>query len=111
MAHVIHLRMFDMLLRDDLFFKFSQLYRTMNKALKVLHNFTDSVILERREQLLQAPESNLDSKNSDTSGVGEKKKMAFIDILLQSQIEGQPLTNLDIREEVDTFMFEVRRLA
>lgn len=108
MSHVIHLRMFDMLLRVDWFFQFSQLYRTMSKALTVLHNFTDSVIIERREQLLRESTSKLKSTNSDiTDGVGEKKKLAFLDILLQSECDGKPLSNLDIREEVDTFMFEV----
>lgn len=110
MAHVIHLRMFDMLLRVDFFFKFSQLYRTMNRALKILHNFTDSVILERREQLLRNPAAAVEPNHNDID-VGEKKKMAFLDILLQSEVDGQPLSNLDIREEVDTFMFEVRQIA
>lgn len=108
MAHVIHLRMFDMLLRVDLFFEFSQLYRKMNKALKILHNFTDSVIVERREQLLRKAGSNSEP-TADSDNVGEKKKLAFLDILLQSEIEGKPLSNLDIREEVDTFMFEVEK--
>ena len=32
--------------------------------------------------------------------------MALLDVLLQSTVDGEPLSNSDIREEVDTFMFE-----
>lgn len=38
--------------------------------------------------------------------MGQKKRMAFLDVLLQATVDGKPLSNNDIREEVETFMFE-----
>lgn len=32
--------------------------------------------------------------------------MALLDVLLQSNIDGVPLTNRQIKDEVDTFLFE-----
>jgi cytochrome P450 family 4 len=73
--------------------------------LKILHSFTDDVIVSRREELMRGGGEN-NSMTHDQDDIGVKKKMAFLDVLLQSTINGKPLTNMDIREEVDTFMFE-----
>lgn len=97
--------MFSVFLREDFLFRFTGLYNEQKRALKTLHDFTDKVINERRNAIL----TNSSDKHNDNvdESIGIKKKMAFLDILLQSSINGKPLSNSDIREEVDTFMFEV----
>lgn len=79
--------------------------RKQNKALKVLHDFTDKVIIERRDELI-ANNNKTKNDNDDDDDVGAKRKLALLDVLLQASIDDKPLTNLEIREEVDTFMFE-----
>ncbi|XP_049310952.1 cytochrome P450 4d1 [Bactrocera dorsalis] len=114
---VIHKRMFDIIYRFDLTYRFTKLAREEKRALSVLHSFTERIIMQRRAELLRAKENTLTAAadKNPTNGynatdndadVGAKRKQAFLDILLHAEIDGKPLSNLDIREEVDTFMFE-----
>lgn len=106
LAHIMHVRMFDVPMRYDFLFNMSSNYTKQTKALKIVHDFTDSVIVQRREELIKR--QGKEETKTVEDDVGIRKKMAFLDVLLQATVDGKPLTNIDIREEVDTFMFEVR---
>uniref|UniRef100_A0A182KFA6 Cytochrome P450 n=1 Tax=Anopheles christyi TaxID=43041 RepID=A0A182KFA6_9DIPT len=74
------------------------------KLIRRLHAFTDSVIHKRRQQLLEI--ENSDSKYTEEENIYSKRKETFLDLLLNVRVDGNSLNDLDIREEVDTFMFE-----
>ncbi|EDW60801.1 probable cytochrome P450 4d14 [Drosophila virilis] len=84
---------------------FPLLFRKLNQHIKAMHDFTDKVISERRDTL-QKSLNEQSSTGTEENDVGSKRRMALLDVLLQSSVDGQPLSNNDIREEVDTFMFE-----
>jgi len=41
---------------------------------------------------------------------GEKKRVAFLDLMLESAQNGVVMNDNDIKEEVDTIMFEVSKI-
>lgn len=102
--------MFDFILRYPFFYQYSNLIKQQDKALQVLHGFTDDVNRKRRKELMTLKVNNNDTssqEDEDNAILGIRKKRALLDVLLNSAVDGKPLTDLEIREEVDTFMFEV----
>ncbi|XP_062564536.1 cytochrome P450 4d2-like [Armigeres subalbatus] len=76
------------------------------RIIRRLHQFTDSVIQKRREQLIEQNQLETVKFDLDNENVYSKRKHTFLDLLLSVTVDGKPLSNIDIREEVDTFMFE-----
>lgn len=96
--------MFDVLMRSNSYYRFTRLARREQKALETLHSFTDSVIAARRKELEEIGDS---PKLEDADpAFGIKRKLNLIDLLLQTTCDGHRLSDRDIREEIDTFMFE-----
>jgi cytochrome P450 family 4 len=102
MSGYIFDRFFMALSQYDSVFNLTSTSRKQKKELKILHDFTTNVIVTRKQQLEENP-SLTPAYNAD----GEKKKLTFLDLLLSSSLDGRPMTNQEIREQVDTFMFEV----
>lgn len=70
-----------------------------DRCLKVLHTFTEEVIIEHSQ-------SHKHERDIGTNAQ-RRKRLAFLDMLLAAKdSEDRPLSHSDIREEVDTFMFE-----
>jgi cytochrome P450 family 4 len=84
-------------------FRYSSHRKKVIRLAKIMHDFTTKIIHQRRALVQREKAENL--KNLDDDDVGLKKKMCLLDVLLQSTVDGQPLTDADIQEEVDTFTF------
>ncbi|GAB1598778.1 cytochrome P450 4V2 isoform X1 [Argonauta hians] len=89
-------------LEPDFLFNLHPMAEEMAKCLKYLHDFTDKVIEDRLAIHLEERKKNSNDDKEEKYG---KKKMAFLDTLLDKLNDGE-ITKRNIREEVDTFMFE-----
>lgn len=64
-------------------------------------------MIKARRRELDMSKAKQDVTNKSDDDIGSRRKLALLDILLQSTIDGKPLTDLDIREEVDTFVVSI----
>ncbi|XP_029157494.1 cytochrome P450 4C1-like [Nylanderia fulva] len=98
---------------NNLMFALSSTGRKQKRILKILHGFTEKIIAERKlyhkrtnGRYLKNLESDKEAEIDDAEVFAiKKKRLAMLDLLIMASQDGV-LTDLDIREEIDTFMFE-----
>ncbi|XP_017194239.2 cytochrome P450 4F3 isoform X2 [Oryctolagus cuniculus] len=89
------------LLHTDLLYYLTSDGQRFRRACRLVHDFTDAVIQERRRTL---PNQGIDDF---LKAKAKTKTLDFIDVLLLTKDEdGKEMSDEDIRAEADTFMFE-----
>ncbi|KAL0883733.1 hypothetical protein ABMA27_015844 [Loxostege sticticalis] len=102
MSSIASMRMRNPFVQPDAVFNLLPYKTQQDKALEILHGTTRKVIKARKEELRKAEISDL-GPNAET---GIKNKHAFLDLLLLAEVDGKKISDDNVREEVDTFMFE-----
>ncbi|XP_026553699.1 cytochrome P450 4V2 [Pseudonaja textilis] len=106
MSDLIHLRQKSPWLWPNILYNISGKGRQHHMNLKILHSFTDKVIEEKLCKIKQQERYQKGAASNNHLGKNKERK-AFLDMLLDARDEdGEKLSYIGIREEVDTFMFE-----
>ncbi|KAL8207354.1 UNVERIFIED_CONTAM: hypothetical protein K2H54_055044 [Gekko kuhli] len=106
MSELVHHRQKSPWLWGDLLYLMFSEGREHRRRLKILHSFTDNVIAEKARELENQERHQNDTVSTDEQS-GHKVRRAFLDMLLNATDDnGKKLSYQDVREEVDTFMFE-----
>ncbi|CAH2091806.1 unnamed protein product [Euphydryas editha] len=101
LAKILSMRMRNPLFAIEPFFKLFKYKKEQDEALEILHTHTENVIKKRREELKN---SNINLRGNTDLGI--KNKYAFLDLLLLSEVDGVKISDENVRDEVETFMFE-----
>ncbi|XP_046985683.1 cytochrome P450 4C1-like [Schistocerca americana] len=85
----------------DFLFNLSSLGKEWRKHLHVMKTTTQTIIQNKKLQM-STEQGKSGNPNNNDNDVGQRKRMAFLDLLLQSP---DKLSDKEIEDEVDTFMF------
>ncbi|KAK8775566.1 hypothetical protein V5799_031090 [Amblyomma americanum] len=95
-------------LQRDFIYKRTASGKEFYKCLNILHSFTRQVISERKKELeAEISKGTIKLDGSSECETGIKNRRPFLDLLISEHLKNEKsITKEDIREEVDTFMFE-----
>ncbi|XP_045478381.1 cytochrome P450 4C1-like [Harmonia axyridis] len=90
-------------LHSDFIFALTSKGREQKKVLEILHGFSNKVIADRKKIIQNS--KGVEELSEEDMLLGKKRRLAFLDLLLQQNMEKNEWTDTELREEVDTFMF------
>ncbi|KAL0100486.1 hypothetical protein PUN28_019659 [Cardiocondyla obscurior] len=135
MCDILHLRHTKVWLRPDWLFNLTKYGKDQIRLLEIIHGLTKKVIARKKQEyksgkrnILHDTEQSSNAKTAkitsveglsfgqaaglkddldvDDNDVGEKKRQAFLDLLMEAGQNGSVLTDEEVKEQVDTIMFE-----
>lgn len=132
MCDILHLRHTRVWLRPDWLFNLTKYGKDQIQLLEIIHGLTKKVIKRKKEdykagkrnfitESKEAREAKAtsveglsfgqssglkDDLDVDDNDVGEKKRLAFLDLLIEAGQNGVVLNEQEVKEQVDTIMFE-----
>ncbi|XP_042883733.1 cytochrome P450 4C1-like [Penaeus japonicus] len=110
MGMLIQFRQFRPWLHSDFTFQLSRYGREQRECLRLIHGLAEETIAMRRKarqekRRRRTREEEEDAKNDGSAIPGQKTRQAFLDLLLECSEKDPSITDEDMRDEVNTFMF------
>jgi len=102
-GELFQIRIFSPWYANDFLWHLTSYGKEEKQQLKIAHGFVEEVIHEKKLKVAAQNENESNVSQCDDD-FGVKKKLAFLDLLIQAQKENG-LSDVDIRQETDTFMF------
>ncbi|KAG7202822.1 hypothetical protein KM043_009979 [Ampulex compressa] len=96
-ASIMQRRFTNVWISFDPIFKLTTWGKEHDQSLRVIHGFVDKVIADRKAEWKSKRDGNFNEPLN--------KRQALLDLLLEMSQDGAVLTDEDIREEVNTFMY------
>ncbi|XP_012064324.1 PREDICTED: cytochrome P450 4d2-like [Atta cephalotes] len=111
MGKIVIYRVLKPWLASNLIFSLTSMGKRQDKNLKILHGFTEKIIKERKQyhertngRYLKYFDDMTETDDEKIIGI-KKRRLAMLDLLIAA-VRNNEMNDLDIREEVDTFVFE-----
>nr|XP_050848131.1 cytochrome P450 4g15 [Vespula vulgaris] len=132
MCDILHLRHTKVWLRPDWLFNLTKYSKDQIKLLEIIHGLTKRVIQRKKEEYKSGKRNIIDTSDTkstdkvttveglsfgqsaglkddldvDDNDVGEKKRQAFLDLLIEAGESGVVVNEQEVKEQVNTIMFE-----